>query len=42
MVFEAILQDKFYILTDPNIKQGVQLRMDDILQERSPTPSLDR
>jgi hypothetical protein len=36
MVFEAIGQDKFYILTDPNIKQGVQLRMDDILQERSP------
>lgn len=37
IVFEAIRQEKFYILTDPNIKQGVRLRMDDILEERSPT-----
>ncbi|HEY4384514.1 MAG TPA: SDR family NAD(P)-dependent oxidoreductase [Ktedonobacteraceae bacterium] len=36
IVFDAIRQDKFYILTDPNIKRGVQLRMDDILHERSP------
>src|SRR5262249_47177663 len=34
MVFDAIRQEKFYILTHPNTKQGVQLRMDDILQER--------
>ncbi|SRR5579884_3270034 len=37
IAFEAIRQDKFYILTDPNIKLGVRLRMDDILEERSPT-----
>ena len=36
-VFEAIRQEKFYILTHPNTKQGVQQRMDDILQERMPT-----
>ncbi len=37
MTFDAIRQDKFYIFTDPNlIKPGVQMRMEDILQERSP------
>ncbi len=37
MVFDAIRQEKFYILTDPTTKQGVQLRMEAILQERLPT-----
>jgi NAD(P)-dependent dehydrogenase (short-subunit alcohol dehydrogenase family) len=37
MVFEAIRQDKFYIFTHPTTKLGVQLRMEDILQERMPT-----
>ena len=37
MVFDAIRQEKFYILTHPTTKQGVQLRMEDILQERMPT-----
>jgi NAD(P)-dependent dehydrogenase (short-subunit alcohol dehydrogenase family) len=37
MVFDAIRQETFYILTDPTIKLGVQLRMEDILQERQPT-----
>jgi len=38
IVFEAIRQEKFYILTHPqSTKQGVQLRMEDILQERMPT-----
>jgi NAD(P)-dependent dehydrogenase (short-subunit alcohol dehydrogenase family) len=37
MVFEAIGQEKFYILTHPTTKRGVQLRMEDILQERMPT-----
>jgi NAD(P)-dependent dehydrogenase (short-subunit alcohol dehydrogenase family) len=36
-VFEAIRQEKFYILTHPTTKLGVQLRMEDILQERMPT-----
>ena len=39
-VFEAIRQEKFYILTHPTTKQGVQLRMEDILQERMPTDIL--
>ncbi len=37
MVFDAIRQEKFYILTHPTTKQGVQLRMEAILQERMPT-----
>jgi hypothetical protein len=38
MVFEAIVQEKFYILTHPTTtKRGVHLRMEDILQERMPT-----
>ncbi len=37
MVFDAIRQEKFYILTHPATKYGVQLRMEDILQERMPT-----
>jgi NAD(P)-dependent dehydrogenase (short-subunit alcohol dehydrogenase family) len=37
MVFDAIRQDKFYIFTHPTSKLGVQLRMEDILQERMPT-----
>jgi NAD(P)-dependent dehydrogenase (short-subunit alcohol dehydrogenase family) len=37
-VFDAIRQEKFYILTHPvSTKRMVQLRMDDILQERQPT-----
>jgi NAD(P)-dependent dehydrogenase (short-subunit alcohol dehydrogenase family) len=38
MVFDAIRQEKFYILTNPqHTKQLVQLRTQDILQERMPT-----
>ncbi len=36
-VFDAIRQEQFYIFTHPNTKYGVQLRMEDILQERMPT-----
>jgi NAD(P)-dependent dehydrogenase (short-subunit alcohol dehydrogenase family) len=36
-VFEAIRQEQFYIFTHPTTKYGVQLRMEDILQERMPT-----
>ncbi len=39
MVFDAIRQEKFYILTHPTTKQSVQLRMEAILQERTPTNS---
>jgi NAD(P)-dependent dehydrogenase (short-subunit alcohol dehydrogenase family) len=37
-VFEAIRNDRFYILTHPEGKEYIRLRMEDILQERSPTP----
>jgi NAD(P)-dependent dehydrogenase (short-subunit alcohol dehydrogenase family) len=37
IVFDAIRQERFYILTHPDSKQSVQLRMEDILQERMPT-----
>jgi NAD(P)-dependent dehydrogenase (short-subunit alcohol dehydrogenase family) len=37
-VFEAIREDRFYILTHPEDKKGVRTRMEDILQERNPTP----
>jgi hypothetical protein len=38
IVFDAIRQEKFYILTHPQrTKPFVQLRMEAILQERMPT-----
>jgi NAD(P)-dependent dehydrogenase (short-subunit alcohol dehydrogenase family) len=41
MVFDAIRREQFYILTQPQpTKQGVQLRMEDILQERMPTETI--
>jgi NAD(P)-dependent dehydrogenase (short-subunit alcohol dehydrogenase family) len=41
LVFDAIRREQFYILTHPQpTKQGVQLRMEDILQERMPTETI--
>ena len=37
MVFDAIRQETYYILTSPSTKLRAQLRMEDILQERMPT-----
>jgi NAD(P)-dependent dehydrogenase (short-subunit alcohol dehydrogenase family) len=37
-VFEALWKDQFYILTHPEGKEAVRTRMEDILQERNPTP----
>lgn len=37
-VFDAIAADRFYILTHPDTKSGVKVRMEDILQGRNPTP----
>jgi NAD(P)-dependent dehydrogenase (short-subunit alcohol dehydrogenase family) len=37
IVFQAIRDEKFYIFTHPEMKPLVQLRMEDILQERNPT-----
>ena len=37
MVFGAIIDKKFYILTHPELKQGIEIRMKDILDENNPT-----
>src|SRR5262249_53576987 len=37
-VFEALRKDQFYILTHPEGKEAIRTRMEDILQERGPTP----
>jgi NAD(P)-dependent dehydrogenase (short-subunit alcohol dehydrogenase family) len=37
MVFDAVQSKRFYILTHPKIKAAIQMRMEDILQERPPT-----
>jgi NADP-dependent 3-hydroxy acid dehydrogenase YdfG len=36
-VFNAIQGNRFYIFTHPEFKKAMQLRMEDILQERNPT-----
>ena len=36
-VFNAIRENRFYIFTHPEFKRAMQLRMEDILQERNPT-----
>lgn len=36
-VFNAIKDEKFYILSDPRIRDGVRSRMEGILEERNPT-----
>jgi NAD(P)-dependent dehydrogenase (short-subunit alcohol dehydrogenase family) len=36
-VFNAIRNEKFYIITHPEIKESVTSRMEDILQERNPS-----
>ncbi len=36
-VFAAIRDEKFYIITHPQTKVGIRIRMDDILMDRQPT-----
>ncbi len=36
-VFQAVQDNRFYVLTHPKIKGAIQTRMEDILQERAPT-----
>ncbi len=36
-VYEAVRDERFYILTHPRIKPSIQWRMEDILQDRNPT-----
>ena len=40
IVFEAIRDERFYILTHPDtgIKDRVRERMEDIIEQRDPTP----
>lgn len=37
-VFGALCKDQFYILTHPEGKESIRTRMEDILQERNPSP----
>jgi NAD(P)-dependent dehydrogenase (short-subunit alcohol dehydrogenase family) len=37
-VFDAVAADRFYVIPHSRIKQAVRLRMDDILEDRNPTP----
>jgi len=37
MVFDGIVQDRFYILTHPRIKAAIGTRVQDILDDRNPT-----
>ena len=37
LVVEAIHDERFYIVTPPDVKAGIQRRMDDILTERNPS-----
>ncbi len=37
LTFEAIASDRFYVLTHPQILPTVQLRFDDIVQQRNPS-----
>jgi NAD(P)-dependent dehydrogenase (short-subunit alcohol dehydrogenase family) len=39
MVVEAILANRFYIITHPEWLGGVKIRMTDILEQRNPTPT---
>jgi len=36
-VFQAVQDNRFYVLTHPKIKGAIQTRMEDILEERAPT-----
>jgi hypothetical protein len=37
VVFEAVREGRFYILTHQDSYAGVKVRMDDILKDRKPT-----
>ncbi|MBN9495087.1 SDR family NAD(P)-dependent oxidoreductase, partial [bacterium] len=42
ITFEGIEADRFYILTHPRIKAAIATRMEDILEERTPTDTVPR
>jgi NAD(P)-dependent dehydrogenase (short-subunit alcohol dehydrogenase family) len=37
MVFDGIVNDRFYILTHPRIKPAIETRVQDVLEDRNPT-----
>jgi NAD(P)-dependent dehydrogenase (short-subunit alcohol dehydrogenase family) len=37
MVYEGIVDERFYILTHPRIKAAIEMRVQDILHDRNPT-----
>ncbi|OHC65284.1 MAG: short-chain dehydrogenase [Rhodocyclales bacterium GWA2_65_19] len=37
-VFEAVMEERFYVIPHRKINNAIQLRMDDILNQRNPTP----
>ena len=37
MTFDAIREERFYLITHPKILQSVELRMQDVLAQRNPT-----
>ena len=37
ITLDAVRQDRFYILTHPKIKGSIEMRLQDILQDRVPT-----
>lgn len=38
LVLDAIREQRFYILTHPGVLDGVRVRMEDILEQRNPSP----
>jgi hypothetical protein len=42
ITFDGIEADHFYILTHPKIKAAIATRMEDILEERTPTDTVPR
>ena len=39
-VADAVKNDRFYILTHPDLKDAIRTRMEDILEERTPSPTM--
>jgi hypothetical protein len=37
LVLQSMIDEKFYVLTHPRIKAAIQMRLEDILNERDPT-----
>jgi hypothetical protein len=37
-VFAAVMEDRFYVIPHRKINNAIQLRMDDIMNLRNPTP----